>query len=100
MPPRKTKPTAPDIEPVPEPELSPIDQPSTSQEDTFTFKRNHFYAVFTVLAFAAGILVGYVAWGYNTGPTMVQAIVQTAPPPEPRLYEISTEGYPSLGPAD
>lgn len=109
MPPRKkptTKPAVePDIEePVLETEILPQEQPAepATQEDTFTFKRSHFYAVMTVLAFAAGVLLGYVAWGYNTqtvaGP--VQVVAQTAPPPEPRIYEIKTEGYPSLGPAD
>jgi len=94
MPPRKTKPIAP----VVEPEDVPIEQEPIIQEGTFTFKRSHFYAVVTVLAFAVGILVGYVAWGYNT--QTAQAIVLTAPPPEPRLYTIDTKGYPSLGPAD
>jgi len=102
MPPRKTKTIAPVVEPVIEPEVFPKEQPPVVQEETFTFKRSHFYAVVSVLAFAAGILVGYVAWGYNTqaAPTIVQGVVQTAPPPEPRIYEIETKDYPSLGPAD
>jgi len=54
----------------------------------------------TVLAFAAGILVGYTVWGYNTQPTSVVTVVQTPQPPEPRVYDIETEGYPSIGPAD
>ena len=32
-------------------------------EETVTFKLSHFYSVLVVLAFAVGILVGYVAWG-------------------------------------
>lgn len=106
MPARKKKPIAPTdepvIEPVIEPEVSPEDQPSVMQEDTFTFKRSHFYAVATVLAFAAGVLVGYTAWGYNTQTMLVpaQAVVQTGPSPEPRIYKIKTEGHPSFGPAD
>ncbi len=109
MPPRKKPQTNPAVAPaIGEPiiETEPLPQEQTAvpalQEDTFTFKRSHFYAVLTVLAFAAGVLVGYIAWGYNT-PTVVapaQVIAQTAPPPEPRIYEIKTEGYPSLGPAD
>jgi len=95
MPPRKRTIIAPVIEPVMEPETAP--------EDTFTFKRSHFYAVFTVLAFAAGILLGYVVWGYDTQPASI--IVQAAGPgptpiPEPLIYDIETAGFPSLGPGD
>jgi protein-disulfide isomerase len=100
MPPGKKKNIAPVIEPVIEPEDSPTGQTPVIEEDTFTFKRSHFYAVVTVLAFAAGILVGYVAWGYNTPTGATTVLAVTAPPPEPRIYEIDTKGYPSLGPAD
>ena len=101
MPKRTKKIIEPVIDPV---ELEPEDlYPDTvepQQEDTFfTFKRTHFYAVVTVLAFAVGVLVGYVVWGYNTGPVIAQAAA-TAPPPEPRVYKIETKGYPSLGPAN
>ena len=72
-------------------------------EETFTFKRSHFYAVLVVLAFALGIMVGYVAWGRN--PTVAaapsdQAVTVPTSQPQYRRYEIPTEGYPSLGPAD
>ncbi len=96
-PPRKKK----SIAPVTEPEVYP--EP-VAEEETFTFKRSHFYAVFTVLAFAAGVLVGYTVWGYNTQPPTV--VVQAAatpvpsPTPIPRVYEIDTAGFPSLGPAE
>ncbi|HEX6033057.1 MAG TPA: thioredoxin domain-containing protein [Anaerolineales bacterium] len=106
MPPRKKQPVAPVIEPAIEPvtesELSTPEEPSRPAEETFTFKRSHFYAFATILAFAAGVLVGYAVWGYNTQTSVVpaQAVVQTAPPPEPRIYEIETAGYPSHGPAD
>ena len=100
MPPRKKKTPAPVVEPVIEPEYLQSDPPSVIQEDTVTFKRSHFYAVVSVLAFAAGILVGYVAWGYNTQTVPTVAVVQTAPPPEPHIYDIETEGHPSFGPAD
>jgi len=76
------------------------------EEDTVTFKRSHFYAVLVVLAFAAGILVGYVAWG-REGPVVTVAaepgVVAPAAPtavPEPVIYEIETEGYPAIGPVD
>ena len=78
--------------------------PVTKDGDTITFKRSHFYAGLTVLAFAAGILVGYMVWGLN-GPTATQsgAPVVGAPvtaEPEYRRYEIPTDGYYTLGPAD
>ena len=44
-----------------EPEF--VDEPAAGEpqdEDTVTFKRSHFYSVLTVLAFAVGVLVGYV----------------------------------------
>ena len=71
-------------------------------EETFTFKRSHFYAVMVVLSFAMGILVGYVAWGRTpavaAAPSGRVAIPTTQP--QYRRYDIPTEGYPSLGPAD
>jgi protein-disulfide isomerase len=102
---RQKKTIAPASKPVIEPVIEPEDFPeeqSIGPEDTFTFKRSHFYAVLTVLAFAAGILVGYIVWGYNTQTVLTPAlaVAQTAPPPEPRIYEIESEGHPSLGPAD
>lgn len=77
------------------------------EEDTFTFKRSHFYAVLVVLAFGAGVLAGYAAWGRAaftpqpvvSGPIEVQPAAPQATA-EPRVYEITTEGYPSIGPAD
>lgn len=87
-----------------EPDLPPTqEQQSLPSEETFTFKRSHFYAVVTVLAFTAGVLVGYAVWGYNTQTALAPAqavVAQTAPPLAPRIYEIETAGYPSLGPAD
>jgi len=107
MPPRKKKtiePTEePEIEPIVEPEELPEEQPpSVPQEDTFTLKRSHFYAAMTILAFAAGVLLGYVVWGYNTPQTVYvpAQVAQTASAPQPRVYTIDTKGYPSLGPAD
>jgi hypothetical protein len=67
MPPRKKSTIEePIIEPVTEPELPPEDETPVIQEDTVTFKRSHFYAVLTVLAFAAGILLGYTVWGTDS----------------------------------
>jgi protein-disulfide isomerase len=77
--------------------------------DTVTFKRSHFYAILTVLAFAVGVLLGYVVWGYPTNEA--QAPVAAAPaaapaaaqaqatePPQFQRYDIPTKGFPALGP--
>jgi protein-disulfide isomerase len=81
------------------------------QEDTVTFKRSHFYSVLTVLAFAAGVLLGYVAWGMEapavanasqtsnqpSGPVVEAPVTQQA---EFVRYDIPTENAPFIGPAD
>src|SRR5512138_3617592 len=88
-------------------EITPS-EPVIKPEQTFTFKATHVYAVLVVLAFAAGILVGYVAWGRVT-PAAVVVQQQAAPAdaaaaatstPQYVRYKIPTDGYPSLGPAD
>jgi protein-disulfide isomerase len=104
MPARKKSTT----EPVIEPEY--IDQPVIQDEDTITFKKSHFYAGLTVLAFAAGILVGYVVWGTGAATQSSQLASQssgqlidapvTAEPQQYKRYDIPTEGFHSLGPAD
>ena len=79
-----------------------------TSEETITFKLSHFYSVLVVLAFAVGILVGYVAWGRGTTVTAAAPVQQPsgqvveAPQPTqaPVRYDIPTEGYPSLGPED
>jgi protein-disulfide isomerase len=89
----KTKTTPQEEEQLPDPVLQ--------EEDTVTFKRSHFYSVLVVLAFAIGIFVGYIAWGFNTTPPVV--IVGSPVPtiiPTPVIYDIPTKGYPSLGPTD
>lgn len=87
----------------------------TIAEETVTFKKSHFYSVLVVLAFAAGILTGYVAWGRDGNPAPVAAAAPAAAPQQPAgqvaeapvtqepqfiRYDIPTEGYPSIGPAD
>lgn len=98
----KTKKTTPVIE-IEEAEL--IDQ---TPEETVTFKLSHFYSVLVVLAFAVGILVGYVAWGRDV-PVAVAAqqapsgpVVEAPVTQEPKFirYDIPTEGFPSFGPQD
>jgi protein-disulfide isomerase len=114
MPPRKkptvesTEPAEPAVEPLIEPELPPEEQSPVIQEDTFTFKRSHFYAVMTVLAFAAGVLLGYVAWGMEPAASTAQTTNQTsaavaqAPAQDQqfRRYDIPIENSYALGSAD
>ncbi len=104
MPPRTKKEIEPVIEPV------EVEQP-VQQEDTVTFKRSHFYSVLVVLAFAAGILTGYVAWGMGTTAIAAQNAqtvgqgddqVLEAPiatqEPQYKRYDIPTQGAYALGP--
>ncbi|HLF74295.1 MAG TPA: DsbA family protein [Anaerolineales bacterium] len=95
--------TKKEIEPV----IEPVEEaPPVQQEDTVTFKRSHFYAVLVVLAFAAGILVGYAAWGTETPQAAVQPNAPAAEAPvaaatqEPVRYDIPTDGAYALGPED
>jgi protein-disulfide isomerase len=88
-----------------------MDSPINS-EDTITFKRTHFYSVLVILAFAIGILTGYVVWGL--APRSQQAIVNNLPvaqgpiveapaatqAPQFTRYDIPFEGFPSQGPVD
>jgi len=75
-------------------------------EDVVVFKRSHFYSILVVFAFAAGILIGYLAWGRDV--PVQQVVVQSAPataaaqPTTPSFtrYDIPTEGFPSIGPED
>ncbi len=104
MPPRKKN----TIEPVIEPEYLEEPVPFATDEDTVTFKRSHFYSALTVLAFAAGILVGYVVWGtgpaggdaQTAGQSSSPVIDAPAPTPHYTRYDIPTKGFHSLGPND
>ncbi|HSG44662.1 MAG TPA: DsbA family protein [Anaerolineales bacterium] len=96
-------------EPVIEPEFEYMEEAITSGEETFTFKRNHFYALITVFAFAAGILLGYVIWGFDsavTTPVVVAPaggpVVEAPVEEEPQFvrYEVASDGFPSIGPED
>jgi protein-disulfide isomerase len=80
---------------------SRTEDPVTAEVETVTLRKSLFYSVLVTLAFAAGILVGYVAWGH--GPTtIIQQVAAPAatPTPMPVVYDIETAGYPSRGPAD
>jgi protein-disulfide isomerase len=78
-------------------------------EDVVVFKRSHFYSVVTVLAFAVGVLVGYVAWGLGDADGVPQTTARVAGPiaeapvtaePQFTRYDIPSEGFPSIGPND
>lgn len=102
-------------EPVMEP-LDPefVEQPilNPEPEDVVIFKRSHFYSVVTVLAFAVGVLVGYIVWGFGSPEGVYQAAqtaAQAAGPiaeapvtaqPQFTRYQIPSEGFPSIGPED
>jgi protein-disulfide isomerase len=110
MPGMPTKPTRKkkiEEEPLIEPETA--DEPETNQQETFTFKVSHFYAVLTVFAFAAGVLLGYVVWGIapaeKSPVTAAQAqgpVVEAPVTAQPQFtrYEVASEGFPSIGPED
>jgi protein-disulfide isomerase len=86
---------------------------------TFSLRKSHFYAILILVAFGVGLLSGYV-WGARSSPevavldapvpnaAVTQPTQPSAPPPraaatlgsQSTRYEVPTEGYPSLGPAD
>jgi len=96
----------PTMEPVIQPQESPEVTPLLMQEDTLTFKRSHFYAVVTVLAFAAGVLLGYVVWGGSspagagTAQTVNPSSNAVAAQAEVKRYDIPTDNAYAIGPAD
>lgn len=97
MPTKTKKPEEYEIEEVPV--ISNID------ENKITFNRTQFFSVLVVVAFAVGILTGFFIWGYNqpavtaNQPTGQVGAGATQAPQYVR-YDIATDGYPSLGPAD
>jgi protein-disulfide isomerase len=107
MPPRSTRAKKVKEEPVIESEI--FEEPVIKQEDTVTFKRSHFYSLLVVLAFAAGILLGYVVWGFDPAGGESRSAAQAGGPvieapvtQEPQFvrYDVPSEGFPSIGPAD
>lgn len=73
-------------------------------DEYIAFKASYFYAALVVLAFGIGVLVGYVAGGRGKAsaslPAGIPVTVTPQPTPEPVVYDVKTEGYPSIGPAD
>jgi protein-disulfide isomerase len=114
MPTARTKKTTSAVsEPITEPVIEPIvdSELPTPIEDTVTFKRSHFYSVLTVLAFAAGVLLGYVVWGMGSAGGGVQSsqtanqsngpVVEAATEqPKYVRYNIPTDGFYSIGPSN
>ena len=92
-------------EPVIEPEY--FEEPVIEQEEIVSFKRSHFYSVLTIFGFAAGVLLGYVVWGFDPDATNPVVAAQAAGPvveapvtEAPQRYEVASEGFPSIGPKD
>jgi protein-disulfide isomerase len=83
-----------------------MEQTTPPNLDTVTFKRSHFYTVLVLVAFCAGVLVGYMAWGRSGGkavaaqPSNSDAAQPQAAAPTYRRYDIPTDGFYSIGPAD
>jgi protein-disulfide isomerase len=107
MPIKSTRTKKVEDEPLIEPEF--IEEPVVKTEETVTFKRSHFYLVMTVFAFAAGILLGYVVWGFDpvggSSGAAAQAggpVVEAPVTEEPQFvrYDVASEGFPSIGPED
>jgi predicted DsbA family dithiol-disulfide isomerase len=73
------------------PEDEDFEEPVIKQEETFSFKASHFYSLVTVLAFATGVLLGYVVWGLEA---------PAAEEPQFIRYDIPIEGAYALGPKD
>ena len=76
-----------------------------ASEEYVVFKRSYFYSIMVVFAFAAGILVGFLAWGrsaprYAANPSPAGEIQDSAPDAQPEYtrYKIPTDGFPSFGP--
>lgn len=70
-------------------------------EDTITFRRRDLYATLTVLAFAAGLFLGYRIWGMGSiGSAQAAAIDPPAEEPKIVRYDIPVDGSPSTGPQD
>lgn len=97
---------------VDSPNPEPIETEEQPEYETVTFRATHFYRGLVLLAFACGILVGYFAWGRTPAAQpiaaaqpapaglVVQAPIDATPTPQYVRYDIPTDGFPSIGPAD
>lgn len=111
MPTKSTRTKKIEEEPVIEPE--DLDTTVIEPDDTVTFKRSHFYSILTIFAFATGVLLGYVVWGMESASAAVsapQSVAQaqgpvveapvTNEPQFPPRYDVPSDGFPSIGPAN
>jgi protein-disulfide isomerase len=114
MPTRSTK-KFQEEKPVIEPEFMEepplIEEVVIKEEETFKFKVSHFYSLVTILAFATGVLLGYVVWGFDSVSVKeipvvaAQAegpVVEAPVTPQPQFvrYDVASDGFPSIGPED
>lgn len=111
MPPRKKQyietPIEQAVESIIEPEITSKSASALVQEDTITFKRTHFYPGLTVLAFAAGVLLGYIVWGGGAPETQTASQSSSTGLEAPATqqteyirYNIPTDNAYAIGPAD
>jgi len=84
-------------------------EPVIEPVEMVSFKRSQFYSVLTIFAFAVGVLLGYVVWGFDTVREIPVVSAQAAGPvieatvtEEPQFirYDVASEGFPSIGPED
>ena len=103
--PTKTKTPSPPPPPLDEPF---VQEPVVEPEETVTFKRGHFYSFMVVMALGTGLILGYFIGQHNSAAQTAQT-AQAVPPamaqapaatPVPMKYNITTAGFPSIGPAD
>jgi len=82
-------------------------EPVIKPVEMVSFKRSQFYSVLTIFAFAVGVLLGYVVWGFDTVREIPVVSAQAAGPvieapvtEEPHRYDVASDGFPSIGPED
>lgn len=83
--------------------IPPMNESTHSNKpETVTFKKSHFYSALVVLAFFAGLLSGYALWGRGSAAAATPSNQAAAAPTQQafRRYDIPTDGFPSIGPAD
>lgn len=97
--PTKPSPTKPKTKKttLPPPPVEPVVEP----EETVTFKRGHFYSFMVVMALCLGLILGYFV-GQRNSSAPTNQIAQAVPTaiPAPLKYNITTAGFPSIGPAN
>ncbi|MBI2332955.1 MAG: thioredoxin domain-containing protein [Chloroflexi bacterium] len=76
----------------------PVIETMEDSEEFITFKRSHFYSVLVVLAFAVGLLLGFVIWGRGSNVVTVAADAAAADvaaaPPSGQVAEVPVTPQP------